>query len=862
VHAAAFCQIADPGPGAVGREGELVRQSSAVIPGRVGDFMRRRVGLLVRVLPLLLLCGAAPSLAQDAAAPASAKSGPEIVAPADISVRADADERFAQDTVQRSKGKDPTVRLEKRLTELGDSVLQESHRFKRDELYQLSIMRLESLERHWGFFEKQLDKWRRELKDSGTQYTDDAAELARRRAYWEATRAAPEFASLAPALADRINSVLRGIEDAERAVSVPIGRQVRLSQRANSLETSIQAGQKAVAAAITYNDYRLTQVDSPPLWEIWNQPAEQGGGLKSVVAGLDVETRFLEEYRAATETYRFRKTVFGLLLLPLLFWLSYRSRKVVSDDPEIQASARVLSRPISSWLVLMMVSVVVFEPDAPILLHQVAMLIALIPVLRLLPKDVYAVLGPWPYVATALYLLHRLGFLLIAQPLYYRVYLAGLALLAVVLLAWVLWSRRPRPGQAPGGTARRLVRFAGWSAIAALAVSVVANVIGNVSLAEMLIGAILESGYVGLVLYAGVTVLASIIRLLLARKALSRFRVVTQHVGPLMQSFTRLLRFSALVAWLIVVMNEFRMFRPVRDGLTAMLTHEIKFGQISLTLGGVMLFLFSVWLAFWAAKTVRVILHDEVLPNMSLPRGVANSVSSLSYYAVVIFGLFVALAAAGFEIGQLAIVIGALGVGIGLGLQSVVNNFVSGLILMFERPIQPGDVVEVGGVSGKVREIGMRATTLSTFEGADVVVPNGMLLSEKLINWTLSDMDRRIDVNVGVAYGTDPRKVLELLMEVTKATPGIATQPEPTVLFVGFGANSLDFAIRSWTNNFGDWVKIRSDLTVRVYDALMHAGIEIPFPQQDVHVRTVSPAAGAALAGLAGHGTSGPRTAG
>jgi small-conductance mechanosensitive channel len=235
---------------------------------------------------------------------------------------------------------------------------------------------------------------------------------------------------------------------------------------------------------------------------------------------------------------------------------------------------------------------------------------------------------------------------------------------------------------------------------------------------------------------------------------------------------------------------------------------------------------------------------------MSLPRGVASSISSLTYYAMVIFGLLVALAAAGFEMSQFAIVIGALGVGIGFGLQNVVNNFVSGLILMFERPIQPGDVVEVGGTSGKVREIGMRATTLSTFEGADVVVPNGVMLNEKLINWTLSDMDRRIDVNVGVAYGSDPGRVLQLLMEVTRSTDGIATKPEPTVLFVGFGANSLDFAIRSWTNNFDEWVKIRSALTVRVHDALKDAGIEIPFPQQDLHLRTVSPAASAALAGI------------
>ena len=263
-----------------------------------------------------------------------------------------------------------------------------------------------------------------------------------------------------------------------------------------------------------------------------------------------------------------------------------------------------------------------------------------------------------------------------------------------------------------------------------------------------------------------------------------------------------------------------------------------------------LLFLFSVWLAFWAAKTVRLILKDEILPKMSLPRGVGNSISSLTYYAMVLLGLLVALAAAGFEMSQFAIVIGALGVGIGFGLQNVVNNFVSGLILMFERPIQPGDVVEVGGTSGKVREIGMRATTLSTFEGADVVVPNGVLLNEKLINWTLSDMDRRIDVNVGVAYGSDPSQVLRLLMEVTRSTDGIASEPQPTVLFVGFGANSLDFSIRSWTNDFDNWVKIRSALTVRVHDALKNAGIEIPFPQHDLHLRTVSPAASAVLAGI------------
>jgi small-conductance mechanosensitive channel len=210
----------------------------------------------------------------------------------------------------------------------------------------------------------------------------------------------------------------------------------------------------------------------------------------------------------------------------------------------------------------------------------------------------------------------------------------------------------------------------------------------------------------------------------------------------------------------------------------------------------------------------------------------------MTYYLLLMLGLVVALAAAGFEVSQLAIVIGALSLGIGLGLQTEVNNFVSGLILMFERPIQPGDTVEVSGTVGTVRDIGMRATTFTTFEGADVVVPNGMLLSEKLINWTLSSNTRRIDIPVGVAYGSDPEKVRALLLEVALRTERVARQPPPAVMFTGFGASSLDFSVRAWTH-FDDHPIVRSALGLGIHAALAEAGIEIPFPQQDLHLRSI-----------------------
>jgi len=197
------------------------------------------------------------------------------------------------------------------------------------------------------------------------------------------------------------------------------------------------------------------------------------------------------------------------------------------------------------------------------------------------------------------------------------------------------------------------------------------------------------------------------------------------------------------------------------------------------------------------------------------------------------------LSAAGLQMSQFTIVLGALSVGIGFGLNTVINNFVSGLILMVERPVQPGDTIELSGTIGRVRDIGMRATTLTTFEGADVIVPNGMLLSEKMINWTLSSDKRRIDIPVNVAYGNDPGKVLALLAEVAKNAEGVSTNPEPTVLFTGFGANSLDFSVRAWTDSFDDSVFVRSGMAVGIYAALEQAGIEIPFPQRDLHVKSV-----------------------
>jgi small-conductance mechanosensitive channel len=818
-------------------------------------FTRRLLAALVVVQLLLVFdVRAAPKTGASAAAPASAeaKEAPAVpvtvaIAARDIPGQADDDERLAREIAEHAADRRESDALRSRLDQITKSVLRLASQLRGTNLTTLPSARLEGLERRWLFYQRELESWRRDQQRVVDAYADEASQLEARREAWEATVAPDNQDGAAAALLARVNEVLKALSVAERGLAGPMAAQLSLGRRANTIESSIDSGLKAVRAAMAQSDVSLMRINAPPLWEVGRDFAAAPSALRAVIAGVSLDREFLQEYVAATRDRLRGHVIFAALLLPALLWLSRRSKQLLASNAELAASGQALTRPISSWILLILLGALFFESDGPIVLQEVALLLAVIPVLRLLPASLFQVLGPWPYAATALYVVHRMGFALVNDPFWHRAHLLLVTLLTLGALVWLLYRRPVGTPTGVLGRAQRIARRVGVAAVLLLIVAAISNIVGNVTLAEVLTEGTLDSGYIGLALFAGVAVLNAIVHLLLVKREDSRLGAVTQRAGPLLQAVAKIINVAAVVAWVLAVLNSFRMLRPVVSTLYTVLTYPVGIGKITLTLGSLLLFGVGVYVAFWIARWMRMILNDEVLPKMALPRGVANSVSTLSYYAIVLVGLLFALAAAGFQMSQFAIVFGALGVGIGFGLQNVVNNFVSGLILMFERPIQPGDTVEITGTSGTVREIGMRATTLKTPEGADVVIPNGTLLSEKLINWTMSDMNRRVDVDIGVAYGSNPRAVSELLARVARETPGIATQPAPVVVFTGFGASSLNFGIRAHAN-FSDWVSTRTELSLRVHDALVAASIEIPFPQQDVRLRSIDPEVRAELA--------------
>jgi potassium-dependent mechanosensitive channel len=258
---------------------------------------------------------------------------------------------------------------------------------------------------------------------------------------------------------------------------------------------------------------------------------------------------------------------------------------------------------------------------------------------------------------------------------------------------------------------------------------------------------------------------------------------------------------------------------------------------LPVSLWAVLLGLFALTMTTIGARNLPGLVEIGLLSKTRIDAATRYAITSVLRYAIVISGMMIGLNMLGMRWSQLQWMAAALTVGLGFGLQEIFANFVSGLILLFERPFRIGDIVTVGDLSGRVTKIRTRATTIVDFENKEIVVPNKTFITGQLINWTLTDTTTRVTINVGVAYGTQPALVHELLMTAASAHPLVLADPVPKSWFLRFGASSLDFELRVFVANISDRLEVQNGLNTHIAALFATHGVEIAFPQLDLHVR-------------------------
>src|SRR5262245_42416570 len=697
---------------------------------------------------------------------------------------------------------------------------------------------LANLTDSWQMMRSRLAPLNDTLTRRATLAQQRVEQLDSMQATWAATRTDAEKAGAPPTVFARIDGTLAAIATARGNAGAQLAHVLGLQDRAARQLGRCDDVLARIAQAGNELQGPLLSRDAVAIWSPearrW-MSNDLGGRLRDAIADI---VGVIRDFVASQST-RTPLQVALFVGVAVLARLARRgARRSADKQPSEAAAAQVFELPYSSALVLTLVATVWIYPHPPRAVMSAVALLVLLPTVLLVRCLASPVVVPAVYALAAFFLVDRVRDLCSVVPVLEQWVFLVEVLSGIVFLTLALRSEHLLPGgdNEVAPESRRAIVWVLRGQLLVLVIAVFAGALGFMRLARLLGGEVLTSSYVALVAYAGVRVGEGLVAYALRVQPLCNLFIVQRHGALVKRRLTRALHWLAVGAWAYVTLDALGVLPSIWSAAGAFLSVRYVRGSVSLSVGDVVAFALTVWIAFVGSSFVRFALNEELYPRVQLPRGSSYALSTIVHYLIIVTGFVFALAALGIDLTRVTILAGALGVGVGIGLQNVVANFVSGLILLLERRLHVGDAVQLGNLEGRIREIGSRASTIRTWDGAEVIVPNAVLTSERVTNWTLSDALRRVNLDVGVAYTADPQRVLEILRNVATSHPKALADPAPLALCTGFGDSALKFQLRVWTR-IEDAEQFLSELAIGVHRALSAAKIEIPFPQRDVNIR-------------------------
>jgi potassium efflux system protein len=790
--------------------------------------MRRRVGSLLVAAPLAMadIAHGQPNLVSPSSSTEdSASPQPDAPAPAAIplvEVAADAESASARvRDLQMALAADHTAEtVAEQLPGMTREINARLREHRQILAQRPSIEILANLEAGWWRLGRNLYSWTWDLTRRATKLEEQIAEMDELARKWERTLELSRNSDAPAEVVQRIRAVIVETRAAREAIEKRRARVLTMQNRVAVQEGRLADALRTIAEARDEVLERLFVKDSDAIWSREIRSTAARDVLEESETSFVTQSAALAAY-SKRETVRFLIHLAIFLVLVTAFYrVKRRVHSWLTDEPE-RRMTWMFETPIAAALLLSVLCIWWFYPEPPRLLSATLLGLALIPSVIILRRLIESDLHPVLYGAIVFYLIDQVRVLTAAIELLPRLLFVAEMIAGMLFLSWVIRATgRPLSSRPETARLRKTVKVAAWMALALSAGAFAANIVGYVTLANLVGSALVGSALMALILYAVVEVLDGLVALALGMPPLALLSTVNQHRPLLRRRVRRGLKWAAIFVWLLGALDRLllreRLVSALSDGLTA----QLAIGSLRIALGDVLAFAFTVWAAFLVSRFVRFLLDEDIYPRVHLKRGLPYAISTMLHYVILVVGFFAGVAALGFDMTKVTILAGAFSVGVGFGLQNIFNNFVSGIILLFERPVKVGDVVQIEDASGVVERIGIRASIIRTTNGSEVIVPNGKLISERVINWTLSNRQHSIELPITVAQNADPSHVITLLERTAAAHPLVTGDPPPQALVVKLGPDSLGFELRAWTDHIEKWLQIRSELAITISNAL------------------------------------------
>ncbi len=572
--------------------------------------------------------------------------------------------------------------------------------------------------------------------------------------------------------------------------------------------------------------------DSAPIWSAHNDSlalaTQQDSKLEQVKEGVKDDREALVEFFTLNIEIVVIQVLFILLFLALMLFVRKRwkiEKDTLASTVEIDTRT-VLRRPIASTLVVGVLTSAFFYDALFPFLVVCHILLILMGTIVLLPELTVNKFRKFLLLCLFVYILYFIDSYFDQAAMLSRWLLIGQVGIMLVGLRYAKQIIEESPNQFD--RMYKLSRFMVPTYTIVLTVSLVANVIGLVSMSRFLFYGVLSSTILGVVVYLMVKIITSLVVLVFKLRSYS-LQMVSTMVHATHKRIQPTLYFLGLILWLVFTLRGFDVYDFMVNKVDHFLHIEWKVGEMIISLGGILSFMGIFIVSILIAKLVASIFQDEWMVKV-LPKGVAPASSLLLRIILISIGLYMGLSAAGLDLSKLGFIIGTLGVGIGFGLQDVVLNFIAGLILAFERPINLGDTIEIDNEFGVVTNIGVRSSNIRNYSGSEAIVPNGDLISKKVINWTLSSRNRRSNILLKTAPDADPQTVIDMFNKIASDHPKTHAKPAPLTYFKGYEEDgNLQFQLWYWTT-FSETLDVNHDVAMSIFQALKDAGVDAPAP--------------------------------